>query len=157
LALDFFLPELYHDSIHKELQMEMKITLGDGKQVETVIKGHVIKTDQPVSGGGTDTAPSPFDLFLASLGTCAGFYVLSFCQQRGIPYNGIHLTQKLSFHPQSHMIGQIDLEIHLPATFPEKYRNAVAQAANSCTVKKHLETPPIFSISTVIDPNLTYL
>ena len=130
--------------------MEMTITFHGGKKVYAEYNGFVHKTDQPLENGGGNTAPSPFELFLASLGTCAGFYVLSFCQQRGIDTAGIELRQKMEWSPQSHLIGKVNIEIVLPASFPEKYRNAVIQAAQSCTVKKHLLNPPAFDVSTTV-------
>lgn len=130
--------------------MDMTITFPGGKKVDAEYNGFTHKTDQPAAGGGENTAPSPFDLFLASLGTCAGFYVLSFCQQRGIDLAGIELRQSMHRDPKTHLIGRIDIEIVLPASFPEKYRAAVVQAAQSCTVKKHLENPPTFNLFTTI-------
>ena len=130
--------------------MDMKITFPGGKQVNAEYNGFVHKTDQPLAAGGGNTAPSPFDLFLAALGTCVGFYVLSFCQQRGIDMAGIELRQAMDRDPQTHLIGRIDIEIVLPASFPEKYRAAVVQAAQLCMVKKHLENPPKFNLFTTI-------
>jgi len=128
----------------------MKITFHGGKKVYAEYNGFVLKTDQPRDAGGENTAPSPFELFLASLGTCAGFYVLSFCQQRGIDASGIELNQRMERDPKTHLIGSIDIEIVLPASFPEKYRAAVVQAAQSCTVKKHLQAPPQINLFTTI-------
>jgi len=130
--------------------MDMKITFPGGKKVDAEYNGFVHKTDQPQAGGGENSAPSPFELFLAALGTCAGFYVLSFCQQRGIDMAGIELRQSLERDAQTHLIGRVDIEIILPSTFPEKYRAAVVQAAQLCTVKKHLENPPRFHLFTTI-------
>lgn len=126
--------------------MEMKITFAGGKKVNADFHGFRHQTDQPLQSGGENSAPSPFELFLASLGTCAGFYVLSFCQGRGIDTAGIELGMGMEWDPQSHLIARIDIEIVLPASFPEKYRAAVVQAAQSCTVKKHLLQPPAFNI-----------
>ncbi len=126
--------------------MDMKITFPGGKRVDAEYNGFTHKTDQPASGGGDNSAPSPFDLFLASLGTCAGFYVLSFCQGRGIDVSQIELRQSMDWDLESHMIGQVNIEIVLPASFPEKYRAAVVQAAHACTVKKHLQQPPKFNL-----------
>ncbi len=126
--------------------MDMKITFPGGKKVNAEYNGFTHQTDQPLNAGGENSAPSPFELFLASLGACAGFYVLSFCQQRGIDMTGIELRQTMALDPRTHRIGQIDIEIILPAAFPEKYRAAVVQAAQLCTVKKHLENPPKFSL-----------
>ncbi|HUU06381.1 MAG TPA: OsmC family protein [Patescibacteria group bacterium] len=130
--------------------MDMKITFPGGKKVNAEYNGFTHKTDQPLNAGGENSAPSPFELFLASLATCAGFYVLSFCQQRGITMDGIELRQSMAYDAQTHLIGRIDIEIILPAGFPEKYRAAVVQAAQLCTVKKHLENPPKFNLFTTI-------
>lgn len=130
--------------------MDMKITFPGGKKVNAEYNGFTHKTDQLLRAGGENSAPQPFDLFLVSLGTCAGIYVLSFCQQRGIAMEGIELRQSLQFDAQTNLIGRIDIEIILPAVFPEKYRAAVVQAAQLCTVKKHLENPPKFNLFTTI-------
>lgn len=128
--------------------MDMMITFPGGKKVNAAYNGFTHKTDQPLADGGENSAPSPFELFLAALGTCAGFYVLSFCQQRGIDMAGIELRQSMERDARTHLIGRVDIEIILPAAFPEKYRAAVVQAAQSCTVKKHLENPPRFNLFT---------
>ena len=128
----------------------MRINFPGGKKVYAEYNGFTHKTDQPLEGGGENSAPSPFELFLAALGTCAGFYVLSFCQQRGIDMAGIELRQSMETDARTHLIGRVDIEIILPATFPEKYRAAVVQAAQLCTVKKHLENPPKFNLFTTI-------
>lgn len=126
--------------------MDMMITFPGGKKVNAAYNGFTHKTDQPLASGGENSAPSPFELFLAALGTCAGFYVLSFCQQRGINMAGIEIRQSMEADTRTHLIGQINIEIILPPTFPEKYRAAVVQAAQLCTVKKHLENPPKFNL-----------
>jgi len=126
----------------------MKITFPGGKKVFADYHNFTHETDQPVMAGGEGSAPPPFDLFLASLGTCAGFYVLGFCQQRGIDTEGIEILQRMNTDPATRMIRRIDLEIKLPESFPEKYRNAVIQAANLCAVKKHMEKAPEFNVFT---------
>jgi putative redox protein len=126
--------------------MDMKIYFPGGKRVNAEYNGFVHQTDQPQASGGSNSAPSPFELFLVSLGTCAGFYVLSFCQQRGIDAGEVELRQSMESDPKTHMIAAVHIEIILPAAFPEKYRAAVAQAAQACTVKKHLENPPRFHV-----------
>jgi ribosomal protein S12 methylthiotransferase accessory factor len=126
--------------------MDMKIYFPGGKKVYAEYNGFTHKTDQPKGSGGENSAPSPFELFLASLGTCAGFYVLSFCQQRGIDASRIEIRQSMEHNPQTHFITMVNIEIILPGDFPEKYRAAVIQAAQLCTVKKHLENPPKFNL-----------
>lgn len=130
--------------------MEMKVTFPGGERVNAELNGRVIPTDQPVEGGGGGTAPSPFDYFLASLGTCAGIYVLSFCQQRGIATEGLSLTQRMEFvtaEDGKKRLARVDMEIDLPPGFPEKYRNAIVKAAGLCSVKKVIMDPPEFVIT----------
>lgn len=126
--------------------MDMEIVLTGGMKVEAKYKDFTIKTDQPVRDGGEGSAPAPMDLFLASIGTCAGYYVLSFCAQRNIPTAGIRVIQKMEKNAETHLFGKISIEIQLPADFPEKYRGAVIKAADLCTVKRHMTTPPQFEV-----------
>ncbi len=128
--------------------MEMEITFPGGARVDANFGGMTVKTDQPVQGGGQGSAPTPFATFLASIGTCAGIYVLGFCQQRGIPTNGIKIVQRMQSDRTTGLVGQIDLEIQLPPDFPEKYKTAVIRSAEQCAVKKHLEHPPTFNVTT---------
>lgn len=128
--------------------MDMEIFFPGGKKVNALYKGFTIPTDQPENSGGTETAPSPFDLFIASLGTCAGFYVNQFCQDRGIPTDGLKLQLFTEKNPDKKIIDRVKIEIQLPAGFPNKYKKAVVKAAETCTVKKQLQDPP--EIETII-------
>jgi len=129
--------------------MDMDVYFPGGKRVFADYKGFTIETDQPATGGGDGSAPAPFDLFLASIGTCAGIYALGFMQQRGIDPEGAKLTMRTHVDPERGMVGKIDLELTLPAGFPEKYRAAIVNAMNLCAVKKHLHQPPEFDVTTV--------
>jgi ribosomal protein S12 methylthiotransferase accessory factor len=129
--------------------MEMKITLEGKAKVIAEIGGMKVVTDQPIPSGD-GTAPTPFNLFLASIGTCAGIFVKAFCDQRGIPTNQIYLTQKMNYDHSTHLISDMDIVIHLPADFPEKYKNAVINAADLCLVKRHFSNPPAINTSAVI-------
>lgn len=95
-----------------------------------------------------NSAPTPFATFLASIGTCAGIYVLGFCKQRGISTEGVQVVQRMHSNPMTGMVGKIDLEIQVPNDFPEKYRSSLVRAAELCAVKKHFEQPPTFEVFT---------
>jgi ribosomal protein S12 methylthiotransferase accessory factor len=127
---------------------EIPIHMGDGLKVSTEIKGHVIETDQPARDGGGGAAPAPFDLFLASLATCAGFYVLAFCRERQIPVEGIGLKMSTEKGEVSKRIDKITFTVDLPSTFPEKYKFALVKAIDHCTVKNHILVAPQFEIIT---------
>jgi ribosomal protein S12 methylthiotransferase accessory factor len=126
--------------------MEMIIDLPGGACVDAHVGPYLIRTDQPYENGGSGSAPTPFALFLASIGTCAGIYVLGFCRQRGIPTENIRLIEHIETNPANGMVEKITLDIQLPPDFPEKYREAVIRSATQCAVKKHLELPPVFEI-----------
>ncbi len=124
----------------------VEITLDGGKIVSAHINGKIIKTDQSVKNGGGGAAPEPFELFQASIGTCAGIYVKTFCDQRGIPAEGIRIIQSMEFDPDKKVPSCFRLEIRLPADFPEKYRAAVVNAAELCLVKKTINSIPAFEV-----------
>ncbi len=126
--------------------MEMIIDFPGAARVDAHFAGLTVATDQPPAA----SAPTPFALFLASIGTCAGIYVVTFCQQRGIPTDDIRIRQRVHTDPVSRMVGQIDLEIEVPDTFPEKYRDSLIRSAELCAVKKHLEKPPTFNVTTTV-------
>jgi putative redox protein len=129
--------------------MEMVIKFPGGARVDAHFGPYSVATDQPPQGGGQGSAPSPFATFLASIGTCAGIYVLGFCQQRGISTEGLQIRQRLELNPLNGMVSKVLLDIQLPPDFPERYKTAVVRAADQCTVKKHFENPPKFEISAV--------
>ncbi len=120
------------------------------KKVDVKLGNFVIKTDQPVHQGGEGTAPSPFDLFLASLAACAGYYVLVFCQSRGLSYENVSLVLRKEKNPETKRIEKIFIDINLPPDFPEKYKSAVIKSANSCAVKIHMQHPPEFIVEAFI-------
>ena len=126
----------------------MEITFDGGKIVTAHTHGHKIITDQPVENGGTNTAPAPFDLYLASIGTCAGIYVKSFCDNRNIPAEGIKIIQSHEWNQETGLPTAIRLDIKLPEGFPEKYKASLIHVAELCKVKKSIASPPTFEIVT---------
>jgi len=130
--------------------MEMVIEFPGGDRVDAHFGPYTVATDQPPYGGGIASAATPFATFLASIGTCAGIYVLGFCRQRGIPAQDIRLVQRLDIDRMTGMVGKIYLDVQLPPEFPEKYKQAVIRAADQCAVKKHLEHPPQFEVTATI-------
>ncbi|HOO66951.1 MAG: OsmC family protein [Bacteroidales bacterium] len=128
----------------------MEVTLDGGKVITAHINGKSIKTDQSARNGGGGSAPEPFELFLASIGTCAGIYVKSFCDQRNIPTEGIRIIQSMEFDTEKRVPSLFKLDIQLPADFPEKYRAAVINAAELCLVKKTINASPVFEVITSV-------
>jgi ribosomal protein S12 methylthiotransferase accessory factor len=126
--------------------MRMQITFPGGAAVDAEFKGHVIHTDQPVTAGGDNTAPAPFDLFLASIGTCAGYYAMRFCQHRQIDLDGLRVSLEPLRDPERGRIGTIRIEVEVPPEFPEKYHDALVRSIDQCAVKKHIVEAPEFEV-----------
>jgi len=128
--------------------MDMEISFPGGARVDAAFGDFVVQTDQPPHGGGASSAPTPFALFLASIGTCAGIYILGFCRQRNIPAEDIRIRQRVESDPETRMVRHVALDILLPPDFPAKYAPALIKTAELCAVKKHMENPPAFTIET---------
>ncbi len=125
----------------------MEIRFPGGLAVEALHGGFVIRTDQPVADGGSASAPSPFDLFLASLGTCAGYYALRFCRERGLSVEGLSVELSTERDAARKRLSRIRIAIRLPEGFPEKYRPAILRAADQCAVKRHVVEAPEFEVA----------
>jgi putative redox protein len=127
--------------------MAMEIRFPGGMAVDARYQGFHIRTDQQVAHGGAGAAPSPFDLFLASIGTCAGYYALRFCQERRLPTDGLGLSLDFERGGDGKSIATVRIEVTVPEEFPDKYHAAITRAIDQCTVKRHLEAPPRFETS----------
>jgi len=127
----------------------MEIRFPGGLEVEALVGGFSIRTDQSVSDGGTGAAPSPFDLFLASIGTCAGIYALRFCQQRNLETEGLSLALTAEKGEDGKRVARVSIEIRLPPAFPARYRDAILRAVDQCKVKRHILEPPQFAVTAV--------
>ena len=128
--------------------MEMIVDFPGGDRVDAHFGPYTVMTDQPNFMGQAGVAPTPFSLFLASIATCAGIYVLGFCKQRNLPTDGIKIVQRDHRNRVTGMVESVDLEIQTPADFPEKYLPSLIRSAELCAVKKHLENPPVFKVTT---------
>jgi ribosomal protein S12 methylthiotransferase accessory factor len=128
---------------------DIEVSFPGGKRVDAHIGDFVVQTDQPAELGGNGSAVAPYDLFLASVATCAGIYVLGFCQARGLSTDGLALHQHVDIDPATKLPSRIQLELRLPVTFPEKYIAAIARAAEGCKVKKTLAAPPVIEIAAI--------
>lgn len=127
--------------------MHMHVTFPGGARVDAGFGGFEVPTDQPEKAGGQGSAPAPFDLFLASLATCAGYYALRFCQGRELDTEGLELDLVAQRDPETKDL-TIHLDLQLPEGFPDKYRPAIVRAMDQCAVKKALENPPAFEVRT---------
>jgi len=130
------------------MSMRMKIYFPGGRKVYSDYKGFTIKTDQSKEDGGDSTAPTPSDLFFASLGACMGIYALDFCVKRKIEPGQLKLSVELHCHEKTHMVEKMIFKIDLAPEFPQKYTSALIRSMQLCYLKKHFEQPPQFEFAT---------
>jgi ribosomal protein S12 methylthiotransferase accessory factor len=127
----------------------IEVYFDGNKKVNALVDGFTVFTDQSVQAGGENSAPAPFTLFLASLATCAGIYVKSFCDQRGIMSGSITIGMDEVFDPVKKMIGKFIMKINVPSDFPVQYDEALIRTASLCAVKRHLH-PDIENEITIV-------
>ena len=135
--------------------MHMEMSFPGGLAVDAHYHGFTIPTDQPAHAGGGGSAPTPFDLFLVSIGTCAGLFALRFCQQRGIDTTGLGVSLDGEREEEHGLVSVLRLELRLPDEFPAKYRDAIVRAVEQCTVKRHILHPPVFEVTVAETPALS--
>jgi putative redox protein len=124
--------------------MDIDITFPGDKRVAAHFNGYTVTTDQPVAQGGGGTAPDPFDLFFASIATCAAYYAMNFCLERNISIDGLDVKMHTVRDETKKMTTRIVIDVKLPVDFPAKYEAAVVRSIGLCTVKRHMENPPEF-------------
>jgi ribosomal protein S12 methylthiotransferase accessory factor len=131
--------------------LEITLSFPGGKKVFAQVGDFVVETDQSRESGGDGSAPEPFRLFLASIATCSGIYVLDFCTNRGISMEGIRLIQKHEYNREKKRLDKVTQEIHVPKDFPQKYHEALIRASKLCAVKKTMLDPPEMPVEIKID------
>ena len=124
----------------------IQVSFPGGKRIQAKVGDYTVETDQPVKYGGEASAPAPFDLFLASLATCAGIFASNFCESRKLSSEGMDLRMECISDEKKKMITQIVFHLTLPDGFPEKYRNGIVRAMELCAVKRHMQDTPAFSV-----------
>lgn len=129
-------------------QKVIDVIFGENMKINADFDGISIATDQPVKEGGDGSAPSPFQLFLASLATCAGVYAQRFCETRKISTEGLAIRVVCDFAQKGFTVEKMTYEMTLPKGFPEKYKSAIIRSVDLCAVKKHVCQCPEFEIVT---------
>ena len=130
----------------------LTVTHLDGDRFRIGIRGHEILVDQPVADGGADTAPTPTELFVASLTACVGFYAHRYLARHGLPVAGLGVTADYATATQPARVSDINISIQVPDGVPEERLGALLAVASHCTVHNSLTVPPTVSIVLVESP-----
>lgn len=115
-------------------------TGGDRFAIE--VRGHRLRVDQPVADGGDDTAPTPTELFVASLAACIAHYARRFLARHGLPTAGLAVEANFSLAQRPTRVGRIAVRLHLPEEVPAERRAALLAVASHCTVHNTLRDDP---------------
>ena len=128
----------------------MDVRFVSGESYEASVRGHRVLVDQPAGAGGQDDAPTPTELFVASLATCAAFYAGRYLTRHGYGRDG--LTVSASFDMASDRparVSGIRLTVQAPADLPASRRPALYAVVSHCTVHNSLASPPSVAIDLI--------
>jgi len=131
------------------MQKTIQVDFSGGKKIDARIGDLIVHTDQKEENGGDGTAPEPFELFLASIATCAGIYALEFCQARKLSTDGMQITTDCDFDEKETTCRKVSISLKVPDHFPEKYKRPITRVMDKCSVKRHILNPPEFNIEAV--------
>jgi uncharacterized OsmC-like protein len=110
------------------------------------IRDHVLSVDQPVDAGGGDTAPTPTEIFVASLTACVAFYARRYLHRHHLDTTGLTVEASFRLADKPTRVDRIDLTIRLTANLPPARRDALLAVARHCTVHNSITSPPDISI-----------
>jgi uncharacterized OsmC-like protein len=120
----------------------------DGDAYEIRVRGHQLTVDQPVDAGGTDKAPTPTELFAASLAACVAFYAGRYLDRHGLDRHGlrVHADYELATDRPARVTA-IRVSVQPPDGFPVERLKALASVAGHCTVHNTLNNPPEVTVT----------
>ena len=129
--------------------MEIKVNFLDNLRLEAKFDDFTVTADQPIRYKGDGSAPSPFDYFLASSALCAAYFIKVYCKARDISTENIRLSQNNIIDPEDRYNQIFQIQVELPHDISDKDREGILRSIDRCTVKKVVQTGPVFKIDTV--------
>jgi uncharacterized OsmC-like protein len=118
--------------------MKTKVEFTGKRKFKITAKGHEVMTDLPEKGGGDDSAPTPSELFIGSIGSCAALYVARYLETAKLNPEGLFVDMDWEFSEDKSKISHIDMTIHVPNAVLGARKKAVAAAANKCVIHRTL-------------------
>jgi len=125
----------------------MRVEHREGDQFDITIRGHVISVDQPLPDGGNDTAPTPTELFIASLASCVAFYARRYLDRHHLATDGLAVEATFDMGARPARVAGIDVRLIVPDSVPAERREALLAVASHCTVHNTLAATPEVSIT----------
>jgi len=127
----------------------ISVTPGSGDRFSIAIRDHVVQVDQPVEDGGDDSAPTPLELFLASLASCVAHYARRYLRRHDLPTEGLQVTARWHMAKNPARVGSIDIDLTIPDGVPEDRRETLIAVASHCTVHNTVVHAPDVRVTAV--------
>jgi uncharacterized OsmC-like protein len=127
----------------------------DGDRFAIEARDHLLTVDQPLAAGGDDTAPTPTELFVASLASCVAFYARRYLARHDLPTTGLRVLAAYDLAQRPARVGSVSLDITLPDGVPGDQRDRLLAVASHCTVHNSLITPPQVTVALAGAPTTT--
>ena len=121
--------------------MEVTVRYLGGKKFETTARGHRLLSDQPLDNGGADSAMTPPELFLSSLGTCAAYYAEEYLRARGLADEALEIRVSAEKGDKPVRIVSVQLDVTAPG-LNQRHRDGLMRAVDACLIKQTLRVPP---------------
>jgi uncharacterized OsmC-like protein len=129
-------------SLDTEAVGRLRVDHEAGDRFRIAVRQHTLSVDQPEADGGEDSAPTPTELFVASLAACVAFYVRRFLSRRGGSVDGLSVTAEFGMASHPARVGEVNLRVQGPGELTPAQRTALLAVASHCTVHSSLLQPP---------------
>jgi len=124
----------------------VRVEHDEGDRFRIGIRQHTLLVDQPIDAGGTDVAPTPTELFIASLVSCVAFYARRYLARHDLPTTGLVVTATYTMADRPARVGEIKVAVAVPEGVPDERHAALLAMASHCTVHNSLEQSPQVTI-----------
>lgn len=125
--------------------MDIEVRCLGAKKFEMTARGHQVLSDQPAGNGGSDTAMTPPELFLSSLGACAAYYAAEYLRARSLPVEGLAIRVSGEKGDQPARFVSLRFEVAAPG-LSERHRDGILRAVEACFLKHTLNKPPAMEV-----------
>ena len=112
-----------------------------GDRYRMVVRGHGVTVDQPVEGGGTNDGPTPTELFVGSLASCAAFFAGRFLRRHLSDDQDFWIEARFAMADRPSRVTRVEIDLVLPAGIPQAVRDGALAAAERCTVHASIKEP----------------
>ena len=109
----------------------------DAKKVEVRVNNFKVHTDMPREAGGENSAPNPFEMFMASFLACQGVFAMSYIEKNAMNKQDFSFRAQPVFDDKG-LITKMTTIVKIPSDFPKEKEAAFINVLKTCKVGKHL-------------------